>query len=40
MTEKIRITYDDLKNPKVDETLARQSEEAALRMGTGTANAP
>ena len=38
MADKIKITYDDLKSPKVDETLARQAEEAALRTGAGTAS--
>lgn len=38
MVDKIRISYDDLKSPKVDETLARQAEEAALRIGARTAS--
>lgn len=36
MADKIRISYDDLKSPKVDEILARQAEESSLRRGAGT----
>jgi len=36
MADKIRISYDDLKSPKVDEILSRQAEESALRAGAGT----
>lgn len=34
----IRITYEELHTPKVDEILARQAEESALRTGMGTAS--
>lgn len=33
MGERIRISYEDLRNPTVDQTLVRQAEEQALRMG-------
>jgi hypothetical protein len=38
MGGKIRITYQDLQAPKVDEQIARQAEESALRIGAGTAS--
>ncbi len=38
MGEKIRITYNDLQSPKIDEILQRQNEESALRAGAGTAS--
>ncbi len=33
MPDKIRITYDELKDPRVDEVLARQAEENVWRAG-------
>ncbi|HEX9901690.1 MAG TPA: FHA domain-containing protein [Acidobacteriota bacterium] len=33
MPDKIRITYEELKDPRVDEVLARQTEESAWRAG-------
>lgn len=33
MTSNLRITYEELRNPEVDQVLKRQAEEAALRMG-------
>ena len=36
MTSKLRITYEELRNPEVDQVLKRQAEELALRMGMAT----
>jgi hypothetical protein len=36
MTDKLRITYEELRNPEVDQILKRQAEELALRMGMAT----
>jgi len=40
MAGKIRINYDDLEDPKVDETLARLDEESSFRKGIGTKTGP
>jgi hypothetical protein len=36
MTSKLRITYEDLRSPEVDQVLKRQAEELTLRMGMAT----
>ena len=36
MTSKLRITYEELRDPAVDQVLKRQAEELALRMGMAT----
>ena len=38
MNEKLKITYQDLSDPKVDEVLARFTEEMAFRKGSGGAS--
>lgn len=35
MTDKLRISYEELRNPDIDQVLKRQAEEATLRMGMG-----
>jgi len=39
MTSKLRITYEELRNPEVDQVLKRQAEELTLRMGMATRTA-
>jgi len=40
MSEKIHITYDEIKSPGVDTVLSRMAEETALRTGGGAGTAP
>ncbi len=38
MKEKIKISYEELQDPRIDAVLTRQAEEAAARLGTATAS--
>ena len=36
MGDKIRISYEELNDPQIDELIVRQAEETAMRRGAGT----